>query len=68
MRAAQTLVVEHKGDSFSDRYDRLMIGHRCREQMPPSPACSSRVFRPAPHERWVGAQDCCAGSAQQRRW
>lgn len=35
--AAQTLRVEHKGDSFSDRYDRLMIATGAREQMPPIP-------------------------------
>ena len=35
--AAQTLVVEHSGDTFTDRYDRLMIATGAREVMPPIP-------------------------------
>lgn len=34
---AQTLVVEHNGDTFTDRYDRLMIATGAREVMPPIP-------------------------------
>lgn len=33
----QTLTVEHDGDTFEDRYDRLMIATGAREVMPPIP-------------------------------
>ena len=42
--AAQTLKVEHNGDTFTDRYDRLMIATGAREVMPPSPAFSRRGY------------------------
>lgn len=40
--AAQTLRVEHKGDSFTDRYDRLMIRHRCPRTDAPIPGLQQR--------------------------